>query len=215
MPPVYRGRTAALLTEIEQLAVEPDQPARVLVDEQSGIIVMGDNVRISQVAVAQGNLTVRVTETPQVSQPNPLAEGDTVVVPRTRVEVDEGGGRNMVVLQEGVSLQELVAGLNALGVGTARPDQHSAGDQGGRRAAGRDRGDVMTEAIQAPDAGRRPARRQAAGRRRQPMRLRDGRAGVRGGLPGPGAGPAQPGPAAARRAGQACFTTCSMMSWQS
>ena len=96
VPAIYRGRTAALLTDIEQLTVEPDQPARVLIDEQSGIIVMGDNVRISQVAVAQGNLTVRVTETPQVSQPNPLAEGDTVVVPRTRVEVDEGGGRHMV-----------------------------------------------------------------------------------------------------------------------
>ncbi len=117
IPAVYQGRTAALLTEIEQLAVEPDQVARVLIDEQSGIIVMGDNVRISQVAVAQGNLTVRVTETPQVSQPNPLAEGDTVVVPRTSVQVDEGGDRHMVVLQAGVSLQELVAGLNALGVG--------------------------------------------------------------------------------------------------
>jgi flagellar P-ring protein FlgI len=116
VPPDYRGRTAALLTDIEQLTVEPDQPARVLVDEQSGIIVMGADVRISQVAIAQGNLTVRVTETPQVSQPNPLAEGETVVVPRTRVEVEQGGGRNMVVLQEGVSLQELVAGLNALGV---------------------------------------------------------------------------------------------------
>jgi flagellar P-ring protein precursor FlgI len=116
VPPAYRGRTAALLTDIEQLTVEPDQQARVLVDEQSGIIVMGDDVRISQVAIAQGNLTVRITETPQVSQPNPLAEGDTVVVPRTRVEVEQGGGGSMVVLQEGVSLQELVAGLNALGV---------------------------------------------------------------------------------------------------
>ena len=116
VPAIYQGRTAALLTEIEQLAVEPDQVARVLIDEQSGIIVMGDNVRISQVAVAQGNLTVRVTETPQVSQPNPLADGDTVVVPRTSVQVDEGGDRHMVVLQ-GVTLQDLVAGLNALGVG--------------------------------------------------------------------------------------------------
>jgi flagellar P-ring protein FlgI len=60
---------------------------------------------------------VRVTELPQVSQPNPLAEGDTVVVPRTRVEIDEDAGRRMVVLEEGVSLQDLVAGLNALGVG--------------------------------------------------------------------------------------------------
>jgi flagellar P-ring protein precursor FlgI len=117
VPAAYQGRTAVLLTEIEQLAVEPDQIARVLIDEKSGIIVMGDNVRISQVAVAQGNLTVRVTETPQVSQPNPLADGDTVVVPRTSVQVDEGGNRHMVVLQDGVSLQELVAGLNALGVG--------------------------------------------------------------------------------------------------
>ena len=117
VPAAYQGRTAVLLTEIEQLAVEPDQIARVLIDEKSGIIVMGDNVRISQVAVAQGNLTVRVTEAPQVSQPNPLADGDTVVVPRTSVQVDEGGNRHMVVLQDGVSLQELVAGLNALGVG--------------------------------------------------------------------------------------------------
>jgi flagellar P-ring protein FlgI len=117
VPPFYQGRIASLLTDIEQLRVDPDQPARVLVDEQSGIIVMGENVRISQVALAQGNLTVRITELPQVSQPNPLAEGDTVVVPRTRVEIDEGGGQRMVVLEEGVSLQDLVAGLNALGVG--------------------------------------------------------------------------------------------------
>jgi flagellar P-ring protein precursor FlgI len=117
VPSQFRGRTAQLLTDIEQLAVDPDQSARVLIDEQSGIIVMGADVRISQVAVAQGNLTVRVSEQPQVSQPNPLAEGDTVVEPRTQVEVDEGDNRRMVVLQEGVSLQELVAGLNALGVG--------------------------------------------------------------------------------------------------
>jgi flagellar P-ring protein FlgI len=116
VPSSYRGQIAVLLTEIEQLTVQPDQRARVVIDERSGIIVMGAGVRISEVAVAQGNLTVRVTETPQVSQPNPLAEGDTVVVPRTRVEVEEDNG-NMVLLEEGVSLQELVAGLNALGVG--------------------------------------------------------------------------------------------------
>ena len=116
VPSSYRGQTAVLLTEIEQLMVQPDQRARVVIDERSGIIVMGASVRISEVAVAQGNLTVRVTETPQVSQPNPLAEGDTVVVPRTRVEVEEDNG-NMVLLEEGVSLQELVTGLNALGVG--------------------------------------------------------------------------------------------------
>jgi flagellar P-ring protein precursor FlgI len=116
VPTSYRGQTAMLLTEIEQLMVQPDQPARIVIDERSGIIVMGAGVRISQVAVAQGNLTVRVSETPQVSQPNPLADGDTVVVPRTQVEVEEAGG-NMALLEQGVSLEDLVAGLNALGVG--------------------------------------------------------------------------------------------------
>ena len=112
----YHGQSAALLTEVEQLRVQPDQPARVVIDERSGIIVIGAGVRISQVEVARGSLTVRVTETPQVSQPHPLAEGDTVVVPRTGVEVEESGG-NRALLEEGVSLEDLVAGLNALGVG--------------------------------------------------------------------------------------------------
>ena len=66
---------------------------------------MGENVRISRVAVAQGNLTVRVTETPQVSQPNPLADGRTVVVPRTEIEVDDQSGNRMVVLEPGVTLR--------------------------------------------------------------------------------------------------------------
>jgi flagellar P-ring protein precursor FlgI len=87
------------------------------VDERSGIVVMGENVRISRVAVAQANLTVRITENPQVSQPNALGQGDTVVVPRTNIEVDDQGDRRMVVLEEGVTLRDLVDGLNALGVG--------------------------------------------------------------------------------------------------
>jgi len=117
IPSNYRGRTAALLTDIERLTVEPDAPARIVIDEDAGIIVVGENVRISRVAVAQGNLTVRVTETPQVSQPNPLSDGETVVVPRTQVEVDDQGDRRMVLLDGGVTLKELVDGLNALGVG--------------------------------------------------------------------------------------------------
>ena len=111
------GGTAALLTRIEQLRVEPDQPARVVVDESNGIIVMGQDVRISEVAVAQGNLTVRVTETPLVSQPNAFGDGETVAVPRTRVEVDEDTDSRMVVMREAVTLEDLVGGLNALGVG--------------------------------------------------------------------------------------------------
>lgn len=118
VPVRYRRNVVNLLTDIEQLQIEPDQPARVLVDEQSGIIVMGENVRVSTVAIAQGNLTIRITETPQVSQPNPFADGTTVVVPRTDIQVDESGGtRQLGIVGAGVTLQELVDGLNALGIG--------------------------------------------------------------------------------------------------
>ena len=112
------GRDAGRLrAEIEQLRVEPDQIARVVIEEASGTIVMGANVRVSTVAIAQGNLTIRITETPQVSQPNALSNGQTVVVPRTNIEVDDQAERRMGVLSGGVTLQELVRGLNALGVG--------------------------------------------------------------------------------------------------
>lgn len=116
VPPAYQQQISALLTEIEQLPVDPDQPAKVLIDEQSGIIVMGNDVRIDEVAVAQGNLTVRITETPLVSQPEPFSEGETAVVPRTQVEVNEATDAKLAVLPAGVSLQDLVTGLNALGV---------------------------------------------------------------------------------------------------
>ena len=218
VPPLFRGRAAALLTDIEQLAVEPDQPARVLIDERSGIIVMGDDVRISRVAVAQGNLTVRVTELPQVSQPNPLAEGDTVVVPRSRVEVDDDAGRSMVVLQEGVSLQELVAGLNALGVGPRDLISILQAIKAAGALAGRDRGDVMSRSAPGPD--RRARRPRDRSRHARPARCAAGRgAGVRGDLPRPGAGPPQSG-ARRRRSGRraavtACFTRCSTRRWPS
>ena len=112
------GRDAvAFLTDIEQLRVQPDMMARVVIEEASGTIVMGADVRVSMVAIAQGNLTIRVTETPVVSQPGPLSGGTTAVVPRTNIQIDDQNERRMGVLQTGVSLQELVRGLNALGVG--------------------------------------------------------------------------------------------------
>jgi flagellar P-ring protein precursor FlgI len=118
VPNNYGGDTVGLLTDVEQLPISPDQPAKVVIDESSGVIVMGANVRISTVAVAQGNLTIRVTETPQVAQPGPFAQqGQTEVVPRTDVEVEEDEENRMAVLPEGVTLQQLVDGLNALGVG--------------------------------------------------------------------------------------------------
>jgi flagellar P-ring protein precursor FlgI len=116
LPKKYPSNIIALLTEIEQLQIEPDLPAKVLVDERSGVIVIGRDVRVSTVAVSQGNLTVTVAETPVVSQPQPFARGRTVVVPRTKVGVQEDG-KKLAVVQEGVSLQQLVDGLNALGIG--------------------------------------------------------------------------------------------------
>ncbi len=116
VPPKYKGNLVSLLTEIEPIVVEPDQSAKVVIDERSGIIVMGRDVRVSTVAVAQGNLTVTITEQPQVSQPNPFTKGRTQVVPRTNIQVQEDG-RKFGLVNEGISLKELVDGLNALGVG--------------------------------------------------------------------------------------------------
>ena len=116
VPQRFTGNVVALLTEIEQLQIEPDQPAKIVIDERSGIIVMGRDVRVSMVAVAQGNLTVTISESPQVSQPQPFSRGQTTVVPRTRIGVQEDG-KKLALVREGVSLQQLIDGLNALGVG--------------------------------------------------------------------------------------------------
>ena len=106
----------AFATAVEQLSVDPDAPAKVVVDEVNGVIVMGADVRISTVAIAQGNLTISVAETPQVSQPAPFSQGQTAVVPQTALKVDEAKGKRMMVLSSGASLATLVKGLNALGV---------------------------------------------------------------------------------------------------
>ena len=116
-PSNYDGSIVDLITDIELLPVQPDQKARVVISERSGVIVMGADVRISDVAIAQGNLTVNITETPQVSQANPFAEGgETVVVPRTDLEVNQGGDVKLAALETGVTLQDLVTGLNRLGM---------------------------------------------------------------------------------------------------
>ncbi len=118
VPENYIGNVVNLLTDIEQLRVEPDQIARIVIDEATGTIVMGENVRISTVAIAQGSLTIRITEAPQVSQPGPFAQvGTTTTVQRTDIQIEEGAERQLAVLPQGVTLQELVNGLNALGIG--------------------------------------------------------------------------------------------------
>jgi flagellar P-ring protein precursor FlgI len=107
---------ADFISRIENLPVEPDTAARVVVDEASGTIVMGADVRISTVAVAQGSISITVDENPQVSQPAPESLGQTVVTPASTVRVNEDRSRHMMVLRSGASLATLVSGLNSLGV---------------------------------------------------------------------------------------------------
>lgn len=107
---------AHAITRLENILVEPETRARVVVDQRSGTIVMGEDVRISRVAVAQGNLTLRIQEAPIVVQPNPFAEGETVILPRTEVALIEDGGTGLAEIPGGTSLSEVVGALNALGV---------------------------------------------------------------------------------------------------
>lgn len=107
---------AHIIAMIENITIEPELPARVVVDQRSGTIVMGENVRISRVAVSQGNLTLRIEETPVVVQPNPFSQGQTIVVPRTRAEIEQEPGIGLAEVPAGTSLSEVVAALNALGV---------------------------------------------------------------------------------------------------
>lgn len=117
VPESYRQNVVNLLTDIEQLRIDPDQVARIVIDQASGVIVMGENVRVSTVAIAQGNLTIRITETPQVSQPGPFSSGVTAVTPKTDITVDQDAGNRMAIVRDGVTLQDLVGGLNSLGIG--------------------------------------------------------------------------------------------------
>lgn len=107
---------AHVLGRVENLSVEPETRARVVVDQRSGTIVMGKDVRISRVAVAQGNLTLRIEEAPVAVQPNPFSTGDTIVVPRTSLGLEVEGGNGLAEITGGTDLSEVVAGLNALGV---------------------------------------------------------------------------------------------------
>ncbi|NHZ46606.1 flagellar basal body P-ring protein FlgI [Nitratidesulfovibrio liaohensis] len=113
VPPAYRGNLVPLMASIENIEVTPDGPAKVVVDEKTGTVVLGRDVRISRVAVAHGSLQVTVQEGMDVSQPGPFSQGQTVATPRTDINVREENRRLM--LMEGATLQELVDGLNAIG----------------------------------------------------------------------------------------------------
>ena len=106
---------AALMASIERTILTPDQKARVVIDQRSGTIVLGENVRIEPVAVAQGALTIRVTERPVAVPAAPFTDAETVVVPRTEITVDQNSAQ-VAGLSGGATLQDLVEGLNALDV---------------------------------------------------------------------------------------------------
>lgn len=113
IPPRFQNNIVPLVASLENLDISPDSRARVVVDEKTGTVVLGGNVRLTRVAVAHGNLQIVVSETPQVSQPGPFSQGQTVVTPQTGVKVKEQNNR--LLLMEGATLQELVDGLNSVG----------------------------------------------------------------------------------------------------
>lgn len=115
-PQNFSGNMVALIARVESLSVNADTRAKIVIDETAGVVVIGDDVRVSTVAIAQGNLTISVGETPQVSQPSPFSRnGETVVVPRTTVGADDEPA-DLKIVEESVRLRDLVDGLNALGV---------------------------------------------------------------------------------------------------
>ncbi len=113
VPPENQGNLVGLMASIENIEVTPDQRAKVVVDEKTGTVVLGQNVQIAPVAVTQGNLQIQVQETPDVSQPLPFSQGRTEVTPNTNIAVNEENRKLKMI--EGATLQELVEGLNALG----------------------------------------------------------------------------------------------------
>jgi flagellar P-ring protein precursor FlgI len=116
VPAKYKGNTVALVTTIEGLGVTPDSVSKVIINERTGTVIMGENVRISTIAIAHGNLSIQVSETPQVSQPLPFSRGgETVVTPESQVQVEEGKNP-LFLVESGVSIGEVVKALNALGV---------------------------------------------------------------------------------------------------
>jgi flagellar P-ring protein precursor FlgI len=114
IPPSYKEKEIKLLAELENIEISTDTPAKVVIDERTGTVVIGENVRISKVAIAHGNISIQVKEYPEVYQPYPFSPGETVVVPRTEIEAKEKKAK-VVILEESATLGELVRALNAVG----------------------------------------------------------------------------------------------------
>jgi flagellar P-ring protein precursor FlgI len=114
VPDAYLGRQAEMIAKVEAVDFTLDAPNRIIIDERTGTVVMGSQVHISPVAVAHGGLTIEVQEDTSISQPNPLAAGQTAVVNNTRVTADEANGK--LILLEGVTVGDVVSALNDMGV---------------------------------------------------------------------------------------------------
>jgi flagellar P-ring protein precursor FlgI len=114
VPPGYGDRIIELITQVENLQIQPDVPAKIIINERTGTIVIGENVRISPVAIAHGSLTVQITEQPAVSQPAPFSRGETAVVPQTQIQVKEGKGP-LSIVGGGATIGQVIQGLNAIG----------------------------------------------------------------------------------------------------
>lgn len=116
VPKKFKGKVVELVADIESLEVEPDVGARVILDERSGTVVIGENVRISTIAISHGNLSLIIKETPKVSQPSPFSSrGDTTVVPQSEITVKEEKSK-LIVLSSGASITDVAKALNAIGV---------------------------------------------------------------------------------------------------
>src|SRR5207302_8261437 len=114
IPAGYAARTTEFVSELENLSVDADRPARVVINERTGTIVLGKEVRVTPVAILHGNLSVEIQTVMQVTQPGPMAQGTTEVVPQTSVAVKEEKARN-VVLKQGATVEELVRALASIG----------------------------------------------------------------------------------------------------
>ncbi len=116
VPDYYRDNMVELVASLEQIDIQPDNQAKVILSERTGTVIMGSDVKISAVAIAHGNLSVQIKEKPEVNQPAPLSQGQTVVTPSSEVSVTEDNSRLLIVAPEGTSLDGVVKALNAIGI---------------------------------------------------------------------------------------------------
>ncbi len=117
VPDAYKNNLVPLLSHLESLEIDPDTVAKVVIDERTGTVVIGENVQISKVAVSYGSFNIQISEQPIVSQPAPFGEGETTVVPSSQINTQEGN-RPLRIVEKGVKISDVVKGLNAIG---ARP----------------------------------------------------------------------------------------------